>query len=137
MLREAAPDGSDPESRYVLRSTTTSDLRGFLGGAETLETAWLSPPRQFEEAWFLGLRLNRGVEVAAMEREFGREAVARAMAVVGRLVDDGLLELDGESVRLTTRGRMLSNDVFQEFLGLNAGEPQVTPPRNCQSLLSR
>jgi oxygen-independent coproporphyrinogen-3 oxidase len=85
-----------------------------------VETAWLSPARQHEEAWFLGLRLNVGVDVAALEREFGRETVARAMETVGRLVENGLLTSDGKTVRLTAQGQLLSNDVFQEFLGLAA-----------------
>jgi coproporphyrinogen III oxidase-like Fe-S oxidoreductase len=38
------------------------------------------------------------------------------MQTVERLVDDGLLVADGAHVRLTSRGRLLSNDVFQEFL---------------------
>jgi oxygen-independent coproporphyrinogen-3 oxidase len=57
-----------------------------------------------------------GVDVAALKREFGREMVAPAMETVVRLVDDGLLAFDGQQVRLTPRGRMISNDVFQEFL---------------------
>ena len=64
---------ADPASRFVLRSTTTSDLKEFLAGPTPAETAWLSPARQHEEAWFLGLRLNRGVDVAALECEFGHE----------------------------------------------------------------
>jgi oxygen-independent coproporphyrinogen-3 oxidase len=115
MLREA-------DSGYVLRSTTTSDLGEFLTGPKPVETAWLSPARQFEEAWFLGLRLNRGVDVNAVEREFGADPVALAMSVVGALVEDGLLESDRLTVRLTPRGRMLSNEVFQEFLGLDLNE---------------
>ena len=38
--------------------------------------------------------------------------------VVERLVADGLLTSDGKTVRLTQRGRMLSNDAFQAFLGV-------------------
>ena len=110
MLREAGSEG------YVLRATTTDDLAGYLKGPEASETSWLSPERQHEEAWFLGLRLNAGVDVAALEREFGVPMVARAVEVVGRLAKDGLVYLDGGTVRLTQRGRMLSNDVFQEFL---------------------
>jgi oxygen-independent coproporphyrinogen III oxidase len=120
MLREA---GSS-DSVYVLRSTTTSELKDFLAGPEPVETAWLSPARQHEEAWFLGLRLNRGVDVAAVEREFGAEAVAGAVRVVERLAGDGLLVTDGGMVRLTAQGRLLSNDVFQEFLGLDGGESE-------------
>jgi oxygen-independent coproporphyrinogen-3 oxidase len=103
--------------RYVLRSTTTDDLGGYLKGPEAAETSWLSPERQHEEAWFLGLRLNAGVDVAALEREFGVAMVAQAMEIVGRLKEDGLVDSDSGRVRLTERGRMLSNDVFQEFLG--------------------
>jgi oxygen-independent coproporphyrinogen-3 oxidase len=102
---------------YMLRSTTTDDLQGYLKGPEASETSWLSPERQHEEAWFLGLRLNAGVDVVALKREFGAERVARALEVVGRLKEDGLVDSDGRMVRLTERGRMLSNDVFQEFLG--------------------
>lgn len=101
---------------YLLRSTTCDDLQGYLKGSQAAETTWLSPERQHEEAWFLGLRLNCGVDVAAMEREFGREMVARALEVVGRLAEDGLVDADGDRVWLTERGRLLSNDVFQEFL---------------------
>jgi oxygen-independent coproporphyrinogen-3 oxidase len=122
-------------SRYVLRSTTTSDLKEFLAGPEPAETACLSPARQHEEAWFLGLRLNRGVDVKALEREFGREPVARALEVVRRLTEDGLLESDGGMIRLTQRGQMISNDVFQEFLGLDAGDEQPSHPRLTESQL--
>lgn len=123
MLREALRAADSLESGSVLRSTTTSDLGAFLSRTGPIENAWLSPARQYEEAWFLGLRLNRGVEIAALEREFGRAALKRAMAVVGRLIEEGLMVSDSKAVRLTPQGRMLSNDVFQEFLGLDAGEP--------------
>src|SRR3974390_1191073 len=53
MLRER-------ESGFILRSTTPDDLNACIEGSRLPETAWLSPERQHEEAWFLGLRLNRG-----------------------------------------------------------------------------
>jgi oxygen-independent coproporphyrinogen-3 oxidase len=114
MLREA----SSKVSRRVLRSTTTSDLQAFLQRPDPEETTWLSSEQQHEEAWFLGLRLNRGVNVAAVEHEFGSQLVASALEVVARLVNDGLVTLEGNTVRLTPRGQLLSNDVFQEFLDL-------------------
>jgi oxygen-independent coproporphyrinogen-3 oxidase len=95
-------------------------LAKYLAGEPLAETAWLSPGQQHEEAWFLGLRLNAGVEVAALQQEFGPEIVALAMEVVEQLAADGLLDSDGKTVRLTARGRLLSNEVFQEFLGLCA-----------------
>ncbi len=115
MLRADGQEEKDG-GRYALRSATTADLQAYLDAAETPETAWLSPPRQHEEAWFLGLRLNTGVKIAELEREFGRAMVAPALKIVEQLVEDGLLTCDGETVRLTERGRLFSNDVFQEFL---------------------
>jgi oxygen-independent coproporphyrinogen III oxidase len=122
MLREA-PAAEEFSNMRVLRSTTTDDLKAYLAGTEPVETSWLTPARQHEEAWFLGLRLNIGVEVAAVEREFGVAMVAPALKVVTRLVEAELLVSDGKTVRLTPRGQLFSNDVFQEFLDLeeNAG----------------
>ena len=108
------------EDRYTLRSTTTSDLAAYLIGPEPAETTWLSPARQHEEAWFLGLRLNSGVSVTQLKKEFGPEPVAQAMEVVASLKEDGLLQSNGKTVRLTAQGQLLSNEVFQQFLGLDA-----------------
>jgi oxygen-independent coproporphyrinogen III oxidase len=105
---------------FVLRAKTTDDLKAYLDESEPAETAWLSPDRQHEEAWFLGLRLNEGVDIAALKSEFGRLRIGPALEVARGLAADELLLIDGGRIRLTARGRLLSNDVFQEFLGLEA-----------------
>lgn len=110
---------SAPSQPYVLRSTTTDDLQDYLTGAAPVETTWLTPRQQHEEAWFLGLRLNSGVEIAAIQNEFGHAIVAHALEAAARLVDAGLLLSDGKTLRLTPQGQLLSNDVFQEFLELD------------------
>jgi len=102
----------------VLRTTTTDDLGAYLEGAGSLETAWLGPVQQLEEAWFLGLRRNSGVAIEEIRAEFGAEAAASSLEVARRLAEDGLLFIEAGRVRLTDRGRMISNDVFGEFLGL-------------------
>lgn len=106
----------------ALRTTTTDDLGVYLEGSESLETAWLGPVQQLEEAWFLGLRRNSGVAVDEIRAEFGEEAVAASLEVARRLAGDGLVAIEGGRVRLTDRGRMISNDVFGGFLGL-ASQP--------------
>ena len=115
----------EEESGYALRAKTTDDLKAYLENTESAETAWLSPDRRHEEAWFLGLRMNSGVDTAALEAEFGRDRVAPALKVADRLAHDGLLVIEGDNIRLNSRGRLLSNDVFQEFLGLGAEEPET------------
>ena len=128
-ISPAIPSSSSTANQdsYVLRTTTTDDLTAYLAGPAPAETAWLSPDRQHEEAWFLGLRLNAGIDVPALEQEFGPEQVARAMETVKRLAADGLLTSDGNPVRLTAQGQLLSNDVFQEFLDTVAEESVETP----------
>jgi len=121
----SALDAAGPEG-YVLRATTSDDLKEYLAESTRPETAWLSPDRQFEEAWFLGLRLNAGVDLAALQAEFGGERMAPALEIVNRLTGEGLLVRDGERVFLTPRGRLLSNDVFQEFLAVTETETSRT-----------
>jgi len=106
----------------VLRATTTDDLQTYLAGTGAMETEWLTPAQQHEEAWFLGLRTNAGVEVSALRAEFGEGLVEPAFEMVERLSKDELLVFDGARVRLTARGRLLSNEVFQEFLQLEVAE---------------
>ena len=113
---------SAPSSDFVVRATTTDDLKAYLDSGEDAETTRLSPDQHHEEAWFLGLRLNAGVEIAELVEEFGLDSVRPALQVAARLEADGLLVSDGQKIQLTGRGRMLSNDVFQEFLGLDAVE---------------
>jgi oxygen-independent coproporphyrinogen-3 oxidase len=69
-----------------------------------------------EESFFLGLRLNRGVDLEQIRAEFGDESLAKCASVIEECVDDGLLEKHESSVRLTARGRLLSNEVFARFL---------------------
>jgi len=114
------------EDHSVLRSTTTDDLTAYLACSEPVETTWLTREQQHEEAWFLGLRLNAGVDIAAVQREFGAEMIEPALMAVVRLVEAGLLVSDGKTVRLTAQGRLLSNDVFQKFLGLETEPTNFT-----------
>jgi len=116
------------EDGTVLRTTTVDDLKEYLDGGSALETAWLGPTQQLEEAWFLGLRRNAGVDLGALRKEFGAKAIKPSLAAARRLAEDGLLTIEKETVRLTDRGRLISNDVFAEFLGLGlASEADRVP----------
>ncbi len=66
-----------------------------------------------EERFFVGLRLSEGVRPRADEW-------ARFDGQIRRFVDAGLLESDGETLRLTSRGVLLSNEVLQEFIGAHS-----------------
>jgi oxygen-independent coproporphyrinogen-3 oxidase len=69
-----------------------------------------------EETFFLGLRLNRGVNLRDVAAEFGHEAVAALRPTIAQLISSELLQQVGDRISLTARGRLLSNEVFQQFI---------------------
>lgn len=80
------------------------------------EDGRVEPRQALEEALFLGLRRNAGVEWRGLEREFGQEAVASKRETAAELSGHGWLRDDGQRVALTPQGRLLSNEVFARFI---------------------
>jgi oxygen-independent coproporphyrinogen-3 oxidase len=70
----------------------------------------------FEEAVFLGLRMNVGVDLEDLREEYGDSLVGGCEAALAEVVEAGLMERDGSRIRLTARGRMASNEVFSRLL---------------------
>ena len=62
-----------------------------------------------DERFFVGLRLMEGIRPQAEEWRRYEEPIRR-------FVKDGLLETEDGILRLTGRGVLFSNEVFQEFL---------------------
>ena len=81
------------------------DYAALLGNAR--EEATQAIPE--EEKFFVGLRLDEGVETD--RADWVRHGVA-----IERCLSTGMLQQDGERLRLTSRGVMVSNEVFEEFL---------------------
>jgi oxygen-independent coproporphyrinogen-3 oxidase len=81
------------------------------------EVEEINEPLEMAETMMLGLRLvQEGVGLADFRERFGRELMDVYGGEVGEMRQAGLLEVDGERVRLTARGRLLGNEVFQRFL---------------------
>jgi oxygen-independent coproporphyrinogen-3 oxidase len=99
-----------------VRWSTPDALEGYLEGGER-EVTEVDVVAGFEEALILGLRMNVGVSLEALDAEFGQERVKSVMPAVRGMVDGGVLALDGQRVALSERGRLVSNDVFAELLG--------------------
>jgi oxygen-independent coproporphyrinogen III oxidase len=81
--------------------------------AETIE---LSEQDLRAETMFMGLRLNAGVAFAHFRDRCGAEIDQVYGETLAQLEAAGLLERDGSGVRLTDRGRMLGNQVFERFV---------------------
>ena len=108
----------------------------------------VSAQAAIEESFFLGLRLNRGIDLERLrtdsrlceghdfsrainaaektalaaeatrrwQQEVSCETVAALKSAIKQSLQDGLLEQQGTTLRLTARGRLLSNAVFARFL---------------------
>ncbi len=100
----------------AVRFQTGDNLSAFLDGDGWQEIHRVSQRQALEEAWFLGLRLNEGVSVAELEREFGLVEAHRYDDEISELRTLGFLQCEGDRVRLTERGRLVSNEVFQRFV---------------------
>ncbi|MDT5269340.1 MAG: hypothetical protein QOH49_1526 [Acidobacteriota bacterium] len=69
------------------------------------------------EALFLGLRLlSKGVDLAEHHARFSCDVRADYAADLARFDEAGLIEIDGDVLRLTPAGALLSNEVFAAFV---------------------
>lgn len=123
-------DSSEP---HAVRLAMPDTLHGYMaispGDGDRLRGIQLTPVsarEAWEETFFLGLRLNRGVEVREVEQLFGPlPADAReAMTELGELQ---LLQIRDGFIRLTRRGRLLSNEVFERFIKTTSQRDEESP----------
>jgi len=68
------------------------------------------------EALFLGMRLMQGVDLLRYRESFGVDLRDEHAADLDRFCKAGLVELDGDLIRLTRTGALLSNEVFAAFV---------------------
>ena len=80
------------------------------------ETTELTLEDQQSEAIFLRLRLKDGVNVAHYSDEFGVDIKSKYETEIERLVDAGVLEFSGDSMKISRRGKVLANEVFEAFI---------------------
>jgi oxygen-independent coproporphyrinogen-3 oxidase len=150
-----AVDNVDIGRRQGVRFATPDSLDAYMN-REPHTVTLITANAAIEEKFFLGLRLNRGIDlerthaasaktrdpyhgmslniprVAEHECGFGRggsalrqDTVPAWESAIDQCLQDGLLEQQGTVVRLTARGRLLSNEVFARFLTEEAEETKV------------
>ncbi len=103
------------------RWVTTRSLEAYLaaveaGAAIPRETERLLGARRAGEAAMLALRTAQGASVVEFKERYGVDLLDRYAGEIADLRATGLLELTGEHLRLTERGRFLANDVCGAFL---------------------
>jgi oxygen-independent coproporphyrinogen-3 oxidase len=81
----------------------------------------VTPETAMADTLILGLRLIDGIELSAFAERHGRTVDDVYGNVIDEFMMNGLLERDGMRLRLTARGRLLSNELFQRLLPEPAG----------------
>ena len=117
MLPSATPDAD------AVRFSTANVLEKYIAGYAPQKTV-VSRTNALEESFFLGLRLNRGVDLRTVAATFGKPALDNLHSAIAELIADGLMHRDGDRIYLSSRGRLLSNEVFQVFLA-SSGAPAL------------
>jgi oxygen-independent coproporphyrinogen III oxidase len=112
--RGLSPCGADVES---VRFFSPDSLEEYFADIPPRRTV-VSERAALEETFFLGLRLNRGVDLKKIAEKFGKEALADFADPIAEFIGIGLIEQIAETIRLTPRGRLLSNEVFEGFISV-------------------
>jgi oxygen-independent coproporphyrinogen III oxidase len=76
----------------------------------------LTQTERESEAVFLGLRLMRGIDLSDYQNNFGTNLGEKHRDDLERFRQAGLIEYDGEVLKLTKSGALLSNEVFAAFV---------------------
>ena len=86
------------------------------GASPVVEEQQLSPIDVRAEAVFLGMRMMQGVDLRRYRESFGVDLREEHADDLDRFCKAGLVELDGDLIRLTRTGALLSNEVFAAFV---------------------
>jgi oxygen-independent coproporphyrinogen III oxidase len=76
----------------------------------------ISPALELAETVILGLRLGEGINKETINNRFRIDIMERFRPQIEEMAGAGLMEQSGGNLRLTPRGRLLSNEVFWRFL---------------------
>lgn len=105
-------------SRYMNKPDLTSYLESWSSErpAAVISLESMKGQEVVADALILGLRLCEGIDLRTFSSRFGAEALQPFNTAITRSVEDGLLKLENERLKLTKPGYMLSNIVFRRIL---------------------
>ena len=102
--------------RYKNHGPIRHYLSAVEGGNARITEEHLTQRERMEEEMFLGLRKKSGVSMARFEEKFGRSFDELYGEIVKDLTQQGLMQIDGDRVRMTKRGLFLGDTVAERFI---------------------
>ena len=109
-------------SGYVngVRYKNHGPIRHYLSAVEEgnarITEEHLSQKEQMEEEMFLGLRKKSGVSMTRFEEKFQCSFDGLYGEIVRDLIQQGLMQVDGDRVRMTKKGLFLGDTVAERFI---------------------
>ena len=85
-------------------------------GHSRLHEEILTKEEQMEEEMFLGLRKKSGISIQKFEKKFNLSFEERYGKIVNQLVQEGLLQVEGDQIRMTKQGLFLGDTVAERFI---------------------
>ena len=102
--------------RYKNHGPIRHYLKAVEEGSARINEEHLSQREQMEEEMFLGLRKKSGVSMARFEEKFERSFQELYGDIVKDLIQQGLMQVEGDCVRMTKRGLFLGDTVAERFI---------------------
>ena len=104
----------------AVRFSNGDELDAYVAGNELRELEPIDQLAAWEETVFLGLRLIEGLSVSEVRVAHPGSWVNALIAQAGDLQKQGLMQVTGDRITLTHRGRLLSSSIFGELLAVAA-----------------
>lgn len=115
----AGAHSSDGQFRWENATAVEEYERRLAQGESPIcEQRRVNSEAQLEEFFFLGLRQLDGINLIEALRRWGSAPLGRWTQKIRSLESDGWLELHNGRVRLAEKALLVSNEIFQEFIGV-------------------
>lgn len=105
------------------RYENTSDLEEYISNIENDKPSkniqlqeLLDDESKIDEYMMLSLRKILGVNISEFKRKFNQNPIIRYNKILEKLIKEELIEIDGNNIRLSSKGIDLANLVWEEFI---------------------
>lgn len=100
----------DNMEKYIQNYETNHDIDNFIFHEKQTKES------KMKEYMMLGLRKIDGVQIQNFKNKFGENPIYLYRKELEKLVNEELLEIDGDKIKLTNKGIDLANLVWEEFV---------------------
>lgn len=100
-----------------IRYSNTSDFDVYLNNVNKKDSEHVvSAQEKIEEAIFLGLRLNKGLNLIEFQEKYNVDLLKTHKDIIYKYCKNGFMSLDEKFLKLTTEGFLLSNCILADFI---------------------